>query len=53
MSQITVWIDEILQESEDRMLMMDVDEDDGKCYFLFKLIIMARYLIDFCKSTIS
>lgn len=27
--QIAVWIDEILTESDDRMLMMDFDEDDG------------------------
>lgn len=29
--QVAVWIDEILSESDDRMLMMDFDEDDGKC----------------------
>lgn len=28
--QIAVWIDEILTESDDRMLMMDFDEDDGE-----------------------
>lgn len=28
--QIAVWIDEILLESNDRMLMMDFDEDEGK-----------------------
>ncbi|CAH2050119.1 unnamed protein product, partial [Iphiclides podalirius] len=27
--KIAVWIDEILMESEDRMLMMDFDEDEG------------------------
>lgn len=27
--QIAVWIDEILSESDERLLMMDFDEDDG------------------------
>ena len=30
---MTVWIDAILAESDDRMLMMDFDEDNGELQY--------------------
>lgn len=44
--QIAVWIDEILSESDDRMLMMDFDEDEGKFILVNKTLVTSFPAID-------
>ncbi|CAH0724656.1 unnamed protein product, partial [Brenthis ino] len=41
--KVAVWIDEILAESDDRMLMMDFDEDNGEMLEAFTILTDLMY----------